>query len=326
MAEEKKSQRATRYVRPAVTRSRLMLEAVSELVGDDDWPYKQARVQVREQGASEWALNFFGSDTPQAIYEVGEKSADLAIVNPAAPVTLAFRGQGPFKEPLPLRAVTVIPSLDRIGFAVSKRTGLTSLSAIREQRFPLKVSLRSHLDHSVHLFIREVLAAAGFTVEEIGRWGGEVRYDDRIPHGPNRMQALNEGKIDAIFDEAVGVWGDLALDAGMRFLSLEEPLLKKLEAMGFRRATITQSQCSRLDREVTSLDFSGWMVFTRADVTDQVVRGFCHALEKRKDKIPWQGDGPLPLETMCRDTPAGPLDIPLHAAAESYWRERGYLA
>jgi hypothetical protein len=150
MGEEKKSQRATRYVRPAVTRFRLMLVMSSELVGDNDWPYKQARVQLREQGATEWALNFFGSDTPQAIYEIGEKRADLAIVNPAAPVTLAFRGQGPFKEPLPLRAVTVIPSLDRIGLAVSKRTGITSFPAIREQRFPLRVSLRSHLDHSVH--------------------------------------------------------------------------------------------------------------------------------------------------------------------------------
>jgi TRAP-type uncharacterized transport system substrate-binding protein len=28
---------------------------------------------------------------------------------------------------------------------------------------------------------------------------------------------------------------------------------------------------------------------------------------------------------MCRDTLEGPLDIPLHPAAESFWREQGYL-
>jgi TRAP-type uncharacterized transport system substrate-binding protein len=302
-----------------------MLEVASELVGGDGWPYKQARVLLREQGAAEWAVNFFGSDSPQAIWEVGEKKADLAIVNPAAPVTLAVRGQGPFKEPLPLRAVTVIPSLDRIGFAVSKRTGLASLEAIRERRFPLRVSLRGHPDHSVHLFIREALAAAGFTLEDITRWGGEVRYDDRVANGPRRMEALASGQIDAISDEAVGLWGDQALEADMRFLSLDEPLLEKLEAMGFRRATMTKRQCSKLEDDVLTLDFSGWLVFTRADVPDEVVRAFCRGLEARKDKIPWQGEGPLPLEKMCRDTPEGPLDIPLHPAAAEYWRERGYL-
>ncbi len=326
MAEKQKIQRATRYARPVVTRSRLMLETASELVGGDDWPYKQTLVQVREQGTADWSLSFFASDSPEGIWEVGEKRADFAIINPAAPATLAFRGTGPFKKPLPLRAVTVIPSLDRIGFAVSKRTGLTSLLAIREKRYPLRVSMRGHLTHSVHLFIREVLAAAGLTLEEIGQWGGEVRYDDRVANGPKRMEALASGKIDAIFDEALSTWGNEALNSGMCFLPLDDPLLERLDALGFRRAPITRMQCSKLDHDVTSLDFSGWLVFTRDDVSHEIVRAFCHALEMRKDRIPWQGEGPLPLDSMCRDTPEGPLEIPLHPAAAQYWRERGYLS
>ena len=35
--------------------------------------------------------------------------------------------------------------------------------------------------------------------------------------------------------------------------------------------------------------------------------------------------GPLPLADMCRDTPSTPLRIPLHRAAERYWRDSGYL-
>jgi TRAP-type uncharacterized transport system substrate-binding protein len=325
MAERQTIQRATPYARPVVTRSRLMLETASELVAGEDWPDKQIRVQFRVQGTAKWSLNFFASDSPEGISEVGDKTADFAIINPAAPATLAFRGQGPFKRPLPLRAITVIPSLDRIGFAVSKHTGLTSLLAIREKRYPLRVSMRGHLTHSVHLFIREVLAAAGFTLEEIGQWGGEVRYDDRVANGPKRMEALATGRIDAIFDEALSTWGNEALNSGMRFLPLDDSLLEKLEAMGFRRAAVTRMQCSKLDQEVTTLDFSGWMVFTRADVSDEVVRAFCHALEMRKERIPWQGEGPLPLDSMCRDTPQGPLEIPLHPAAAHYWRERCYL-
>ena len=40
--------------------------------------------------------------------------------------------------------------------------------------------------------------------------------------------------------------------------------------------------------------------------------------------IPWEGVGPLPLDRMSVDTREGPLDVPLHPAAEAYWRERGY--
>jgi hypothetical protein len=72
------------------------------------------------------------------------------------------------------------------------------------------------------------------------------------------------------------------------------------------------------------LDFSGFPVFTR-ERARQHYQSFCAALEARKNKIPWDGDKPLPLERMCRDTPEGPLNLPLHPAAEQFWRERGYL-
>ncbi len=325
MSDPNNNTRASQHARPVTTRSRLILEAASEMVGAEDWKRRQVRVSLREQGDTEWSVNLLASDTPDAIEEIATGNADIAIINPAAPVTLALRGTGPFRDPVPVRAITVIPSLDRMAFAVAGKTGLKNVADVRERRFPLKLSLRGHRTHSVHFFLRELLAAAGFTLEDITRWGGEVRYDDRVANGPKRMEALASGRIDAIFDEAVVLWGDQALEAGMRFLSLDGPLLEKLEAMGFRRATITKKQCPGLNQEISSLDFSGWMVFTRADVPDEVVRAFCRALEARKDKIPWQGEGPLPLERMCRDTAEGPLDVPLHPAAAGYWRERGYL-
>jgi hypothetical protein len=41
--------------------------------------------------------------------------------------------------------------------------------------------------------------------------------------------------------------------------------------------------------------------------------------------VPWERDGPLPLEIMCRESDETPMDVPLHPAAEQFWRERGYL-
>ena len=58
---------------------------------------------------------------------------------------------------------------------------------------------------------------------------------------------------------------------------------------------------------------------------DGIVRQLCAGLDARKHLIPWEQPGPLPVERMCLDAPDTPLDVPLHPAAERFWRERGYL-
>lgn len=314
------------HVRPTITRSRFVLELASELVGNTAWPYLQARVILREKGKDPWKeVCLFGSDACDAIPEVAAGKVQVAILNPSQLLTLALRGKGPFEKPLSLRMITVIPSLDQLAFAVSERTGITSLGDIRERRFPLRLSLRGEPHHSIHIVVREVLSQFGFSLDDIAAWGGQVRYDPAMPDRPTRIGAVKRGEIDAIFDEALDSWADMALDLGMRFLPLEEPLLQSLEEMGFRRATIPKSQYPRLAKDVPTLDFSGFAVYTHADAPDEVIQGVCAALEARKDRIPWQGEGSLPLREMCRDTPEAPRGVPLHPAAECFWRARGYL-
>jgi TRAP-type uncharacterized transport system substrate-binding protein len=310
---------------PVTTRSRLFLETASEPVGETDWPYKQVVLSLREQGPEPWKVRLFASDTPDAIDDVARGEADVAIVNPAGPLAQAYRGTGPYAEPLPLRVITVIPSLDQLAFAVTARTGISSLADIRERRYPLRVSVRGQRDHSVHFIVKQVLAAVGFSLEDLVDWGGEVRYDPGLPDTPHRIGAVQRGEIDAIFDEAVNAWAHEALELGMRFLPLDEPLLRHMEGLGYRHGVIAKAEYPALPADVPALDFSGWPVFTRADAPDELITALCRALEARKDRIPWQGQGPLPLEHMCRDTPEGPLDLPLHPAAERFWRAQGYL-
>jgi TRAP-type uncharacterized transport system substrate-binding protein len=324
-----------RFARPVVTRSRIVLEMAEHLASDNEWPFQQARIMMRPQGGEEKGISLFGSDSHEAIDLVARGEVQLAIVNPAAPLTLAYRGRGPFKEPIPVRTIAVIPSLDEFAFAVSEKTGITSLHDIRERKYPLKVTLRGQRDHANHFLEREVLRAYGFSYEDIISWGGEVRFDPGLPNGVStsgadikvtRLDMVRNGTVDAMFDEAAGTWVGQALDAGFRILPLEEDMVQKFEEMGFRRTSIRKEEYPKLPADVLTLDFSGWPIYTHANVSDDIVRWMCEALEARKDRMPWQGEGPLPLERMCKDSPEGPLDVPLHPAAERFWRERGYLS
>jgi NMT1-like family len=325
MATKTSTQTTRQSVGRDTIRSRLVLEVASELVDQPGWAYRQARVNLRQQGEENWPVSLFGSDGPAAIDEVARGEVQVAIINPAGYLALAVRGTGSFASPIPLRAITVIPSPDQLAFAVTERTGLSSLREILERRFPLRVSMRGQRDHALHPIVKEVLAAADFSLDDIVSWGGQVRYDNGLPIKDNRLGAMEGGEVDMIIDEAVRGWVNPAAEAGMRVLSLDEAILTKLEGLGLRRALIPMARYPKLPNDVPTLDFSGFAVYTHADVPDAVVASVCAALEARKDRIGWQEPGPLPLDWMCRDTADGPLVIPLHPAAERFWRERGYL-
>jgi len=310
---------------PHTTRSRLMLEVASQLVSQKDFPYLQARVSLREQGADEWPVTLFASDSPATIHEVAAGKVQFAMINPSMILRVAALGSAPFNDPIPLRAIAVLPALDQMVFAVKQETGLTTFSDIRARKFPLRVSLRGQPDHSLHVIIDHVLATAGFSLDDVLSWGGEVRYDGGMPYGANRIGAIERGEIDAIFDEGASAWGNMALELGMTFLSLDDAILRRLESVGLRRGVMERKYFPKLAADVPTLDFSGWPIYTRAETPDELVIDFCRALETTKDRIPWAQDAPLPLAQMVRDTPEGHLEVPLHPAAEQFWRERGYL-
>src|SRR5258707_14213078 len=95
-----------REIRPATAtiRSRIVLEIAAELVGRRDQPCKQAKVLLRAPNAETWQFGLFGSATGEGIDAAVRGQADPAVPNPAASVSLAFRGTGWLSAPSPVRA------------------------------------------------------------------------------------------------------------------------------------------------------------------------------------------------------------------------------
>jgi hypothetical protein len=310
---------------PVVQRSKMFLEVASELVSAPGWTDRQVNIQFREQGAAAWRLNLFASDTADSIGSVIRGEADIAICNPGCVLAMALHGLGPYSQPIPVRAIVVFPQLDRLGFAIAKRTGVTSLAQIKEQRLPLKVSLRGQRDHSVHLVVDLLLATYGFSLTDIESWGGELHYTPGLPTAPGRLDAVPGGAIDLVIDEAFGGLARGAIDLGLRLLPVDEPELRQLEQLGFSRSRVTREEFPGLEEEHDAVDFSGWPVFCLETTPDELVTAFCAGLEKRKGSLPWYGSGPMDLRHMVSNAHDAPLPIPLHPAAERFWSQQGYL-
>jgi TRAP-type uncharacterized transport system substrate-binding protein len=310
---------------PAIMRSRLMLEAATELVGANEWRNRQVMILMRPQGDNKWRTRFYASDGPDSIDMVVNGEADIAICNPGGVLGMALKGRGSYKKPLALRSLLVIPQFDQLGFAVTAKTGLKTMADLKRTRYPLKVSLRGQPDHSVHLVCNQVLSAYGMSLDDIVSWGGKVLYTEGLPYGKDRLGAVERGEIDAVWDEALPLWAPRVIEMGMRYLPIDEPQLKALEADGLRRAAITDAEYPGLGETVWTLDFSGWPVFCLESAPEELIYNFCAALDNRKVRVPWLGEGPMPLERLCKDNKDGALYLPLHAGAERFWRERGYL-
>jgi TRAP-type uncharacterized transport system substrate-binding protein len=321
---------STPVTNPNVTRSRLVLEIASEMAGGaaaDAVPdYILPNVVMRHSRSGQ-QVRFSSTSFAEGIFAVARREADLAMINPAAVLAVARRGQGIFKAPMPVAAIAVIPSWDQFVFAVRPETGLRRFEDIAAQKpKKLRIRMRGTPEHSLHHMFDDVAAAAGFSRHDIVSWGGEVQKRGSVPWPyTDTFKALIDGEVDALFDEAAHSWVPQALDAGIALLPLAEPTAQKLEAMGYRRAVLPRSAYPKLPHDILTLDFSGWTVFVHAEADDDLVTQICLSLDAWKTRIPWEEPGALPVERMAREAADTPQLVPLHPAAARFWKSRGYL-
>ena len=271
----------------------------------------------------------FATGSFREIKAVAEGKFSLAWVNPSVLLTMAYRGKGPFRKRLPLRTIAVFPSYDVMGFAIHESTGITSLSQIKKERFPLKLSTRlvtpsALRENSTMFTVAAVMRAAGFSFAELRKWGGKIHLASR-PSDPARRASIENGTVNAIFDEGIKSWARTALENGFRFLPVEGAVLKNMVAMGYRPTIMPKFRFHGMAEDITTIDFSGWPMIVRADMPDEAVYPICEAIEKRKDVIPTDNYRPLEMAQLCANDEEAPYDVPLHKGAERFYRERGYL-
>ena len=263
------------------------------------------------------------------IIAVAKGEYTLAWVNPSVMLTMAQRGKGLFKRPLPLRTIAVFPSFDVMGFAVHESTGITSLTQIKQQRIPLRVSTgilpKSDITASATMYtVSATLKAAGFSLADIRKWGGKIFSEPR-PSAPGRRAGIEDGSINAVFDEGIKSWGQTALDKGFRYLPVDGAVLKQLKSLGYRPSGMSRCGFRGMPGEISTVDFSGWPMIVRADLPNEIAYALCEAIELRKEIIPTDNFKKLDMAQLCSNDDEAPNDVPLHPGAKKFYREHGYL-
>jgi TRAP-type uncharacterized transport system substrate-binding protein len=252
--------------------------------------------------------------------DVANGGVELAFVNPSALLTQAYRGVGLFRAPLPVRIIAVYPSWDRFVFMLHPRTGIRSLRDIKHKRYPLRVSVREDPTHSTLVLIDQAFSLHGFSLRDIESWGGRLVVCGS-PFDARRMEPLQRGELDAIFDEGIKTWLDEALACGLVPVELSAHEFEQLGRLGWRRVVLPKARFPRLSGDIDTLDFSGWPIYASASLAQEAAYDVCGAIAARAAEIPWERGTEGSVWQMGRESDATPMDVPLHPGAERWYRE-----
>ncbi len=311
-------------------RAKWLWEIGLHIAGDPKEPYTGNRdvcISVGS-GSSEHYRPWLRMSSGSSIlaHAVAHGELEMAIVNPSAMLTQAHRGTGLFAKPLPVRIIASYPSWDRFVFAIHPRTGVTSLAQVKERRLPLRISVREDMTHSSHVLIAQTLELYGFTLNDVVSWGGSLQLNGP-PMDKRRLEAMRNGTVDAVFDEGIIGWLDHALEAGMKPIAVEDTVLGKLQAIGWRKSVLPAKVHPRLGADHVCIDFSGWPLYANASLPDDVAYKACAAIHARIDEIQWDDQPWAPfggMGALGQETEATPRDVPLHPGAEKWYREHGF--
>lgn len=226
---------------------------------------------VERCGAHSRVAIWNGTGGIDGVVAVGRGEADLAIATPSAFIAAAPPGRAPFAERHDLRALAVIPQRDAMVFALPASYGIASFAELHARQPPLRIAVAP--DDGINLIGlggQRHLEALGLDRATIRSWGGDYV---EILQPAACLAAVTSGRADAVMQEAImGPWWREAVAArDLRLLATPDAVLNLLqERYGWGRYTIPAGHFSNQAAAVTTLDFSDFLVFVRADMAEDL--------------------------------------------------------
>ncbi len=261
---------------------------------------------------------------------VAEGEADMGFTTPPACVTMAYRGVGPFSKKMEnLRAIGSLPHDDRMMWAVPADSGINSIEEMEDK--PLRLAIPG-TDFPVRFAVEKILEAYGMSLDNLKSRGWQILEENR---GMKVPVPVIQGKADAVIHEGSKTppWRELTQSRLMKFLPIRGSVLQKMEdEYGYRKAVLSRGMFRGIEEDVPCIDFSDWLMFVRDDMPDDLAYLITRIFIERREElfeVFFQG---LPVEESHLVCPIDPRqvwrnvgEIPLHLAAERYYKEHGYM-
>jgi TRAP-type uncharacterized transport system substrate-binding protein len=258
-------------------------------------------------GSKIWIRN--GRGGKDAIDNVLSGEVDAAIMTPTAATGMLAEGVGPYAVDGAhrLRALATFPQRDRLVTAIDADLGVTSMNELADHLPELRIATSA--DDGVNIIglaAHRQLSAVGVTPEVVRAAGGSFIYDERpFP----ALAAFRDGTANVLIHEAIMTkpWQRIADNKDVIYLDATPEVAKAFEEWSWPLAQVEKGYFPGLERDLTTVDFADWLLFSTQDLADDVAEliAWCSVATRES------------LEAQYRHFPANysPLTMPLDPEA-----------
>jgi hypothetical protein len=255
---------------------------------------------------------------------VASGELDLTWAFPMARVHWAYQGHRPWPDSpwngpalSNLRLVARFPRVDRELIAFAPWSPVKSLAEIA-QRKAVRIAMRTD---ELYEYESAIFHQYGYALADIERGGGRYWHIATGPHELDRE--LAEQTVDLVIGHAAYTppWRVVA-EAGFQFVPLEEHVVAALEKVGFARQVVEPGTLPWITEPLLTLDLADQPLVSRAEVDDDVIYEIAKSIDLNKAAIGQASQGQTEELSRQWETKL----VPLHAGAERYYREAGYIA
>ena len=270
-----------------------------------------------------------GRGGADAFAAVLDGAVDIAIATPTAAGAMLVAGSGPLTMPDAgrLRALGTLPQRDRLVVCADAALGLAQIGDLAAAGARLRIATSP--DDGVNLIglaAHQLLKASGADPAGLAAAGATFSYHER-PF--TAIAEFARGEANVLIHEAIMMpaWQRVADARPVVYLPISPAAAATFAAWDWPSAVVPAGYLPGLDRDLTTLEFSDFLVACRDDLPDDIARlaAWCMVATRRALEVQYQH---FPSD---RSPVTHPLDpaaiattlIPLHPTAAKTYPELG---
>lgn len=252
---------------------------------------------------------------------IGNGTFDVGWIYPPMAL-LAYNGKAPYQSEVKgIRTVATGLSPQIIEVAALKGSNVSSIEEIFKEKKPVKWLTPNRGSTTPALFFEIMLEFYGVTEEDIKSWGGSATF---TPYS-DWPQLAQDGHIDVMFNQIAipsSVLQEITTYKKVDILPLPEDLRKYMVSnFALSETIIPAGTYDFLDKDIETLQMASGLGANEnvpADVIYRILEIIDGNLEEMKSIHPSWKD--FDIKTAWQN--AG---VPLHAGAEKFYKDKGYM-